>query len=191
MPRNFGLMSRPCAGAVDRPAGSTAPRDWRNIFLRLPADGGISASQREGRSLPESEPAGHRFGGLRHTRARLTSPAPFHTAAGSSQQLRSDSGARMRRLLSWPWQVPHGRYESPHSTGEQAEHGHDGYREHGDGAPIDPPRAEVLLLLHSRPLIDLAVYLSCLTIALAVVAATCLDAADLVSLPVFDLFDLG
>ena len=39
MPRNFGLTSRPGAGAVDRPAGSIAPGGWRNSNSVVPVQG--------------------------------------------------------------------------------------------------------------------------------------------------------
>jgi len=88
MPRNFGLTSRPGAGAVDRPAGSIAPRGWRNLEIQLPAAGITSVGLREGRSLSESEPAVH-GPGVHSNRSRFTSPALI-------QFLSSDGGVESR-----------------------------------------------------------------------------------------------
>ena len=64
--RNFGLTSRPGAGAVDRPAGSIAPGGWRNSIDSVGLCEGVQGGNAGPRVVRPHSPSSDGGVGVRH-----------------------------------------------------------------------------------------------------------------------------
>jgi len=122
MPRNFGMKSRPGAGAGDRPAGSIA----------LPGVGRNSqffSSDRGGESRPTETKTGEwqdrRPALIRPEAGVASSLSEAHSVPERSSRAPVHYGAPMRRILSWPVLGQRPKPANDHYNSEPDEERHD------------------------------------------------------------------